>query len=731
MAVESNLAYLDGIDVAAEGDITWDADFKRSKGEYKVRVAEGTRAVTITLNVPEGRNVTVNGQNYTAPMSFPMVDGKMTVNIVVTYQNKSKNYTVNISQLDKNATLSNLIVSASNNINDDLLTINPAFSPSLSMYTSDIYDGSKKFLNIFAKTANEDATMEVKAVSGVKKVTRANNSAGSGGNTRFSVYFGDNESTAVVNVIVIAMDGVTTQNYQVTLLRTDTYAPNLTDFIVTRLNEEEAFLTFMANEPGQYYYKMVDAGADAPSFENGQMGNTLVQGKNRLDLSGLQGKGKDIYFTAVDAKGNLSKEPVKFSIKPYLVFNATIKTVPDDALVTVKDTSGTDIVENEKTYSFIDGNTYYVTVTREGYETLETVLLADAQTTEYSYELKYLLSSNAYLGGIFVSSSDRFGAGILKLSPLFDKDWENYSVSYGKERDYLNLWLAAEDELATISVYAVSGIKGSTVNKDETIAEEELVEGKHSWKIYFGDGDTSAKVRIQVKAEDGTIKSYFLTLSMVDTTAPVLRRVSASRISVEKASVVFKTNEKGTYYYKVVKKGAKEPVISKEKGQDALKGTVTISLEDLTEGEKKIYIILVDSSGNESNILQMDIPNSKSQAIKGQDGLTGKDSGDLTGKTPTLKKKTLKKDGDKNALKKNTGKKTTSNEEKTNSEAMGNSNDAGTTNKGGSRSRWNVEWLDLSDPVNQAAMGVAGIGIVYLAFWQYGCHWYKKRKRSA
>lgn len=749
MAVESNSAYLNDVTVATtSGEATWDSEFKRAKSEYSVKVPTGTESVTLTLDIPEGREVTVNGEACTGTYTLSLKEeGKATAAIQVSHKNKKKTYRIKVAQLDQNTNLGDMIISASNNKKEEPLGENPAFSPGTYTYTSNVYDGTKKFLNIFAKTENEDATMEMTAISGVKKITQDDNAAGSDGYTRFSVYFGDNEAVAEVSLTVTAVDGKTKQSYQITLMRKDVYAPNLTGVMVTRLDEEQAYVDFNANESGQYWYKMVEKGEKAPAFSGKEERITLNKGNNRINLSNLAGKGKDIYLMAEDTNGNVTEEPYLFTVKPYLVFANSIRVTPVDAKITVKDTRGNLISPVNGKWQWIDGNTYDITIEREGYETIEDRILADASVTEYTYEMKCIYSSNAYVKELYVTSSDKFGAGILKLSPKFEKDTSNYAASYGKERSYLNLWLKPEDEKAKIQLFAVSGIKGSTVEKDETITPEATVEGYLNWKVYFGKGASSAQVRVQVTAEDGTVKNYYVTLSMQDKTAPVLKRVSASRIASDKASVVFQTSEGGTYYYKVVKKGAKQPKISKKKGTDALAGTVTITLTKLSKGAKTIYIQLVDAAGNESNILKMDIPGGKASIqndnLTGKDSanLTGKSSSDLTGKTSgkATALKTTSKDGDKNALKKNTKGKSgvvEQNHTKTETDTENSSNTVTKENEDQSSqdskegSSWNITGLDMQDPKNQLAAGVAGLGLLYVAFWQYSCHWYRRRKKE-
>ncbi|MFR4635259.1 MAG: hypothetical protein ACLT8I_22755 [Blautia faecis] len=82
--------------------------------------------------------------------------------------------------------------------------------------------------------------------------------------------------------------------------------------------------------------------------------------------------------------------------------------------------------------------------------------------TEYTITL---LSSNTALKGLYVSSSDKYGKGILKLSPDLAPDKEKFEASYDGERQSLNIWPEVEDEKASVKVYAISGIKAGTVEK--------------------------------------------------------------------------------------------------------------------------------------------------------------------------------------------------------------------------------------------------------------------------
>ena len=81
-----------------------------------------------------------------------------------------------------------------------------------------------------------------------------------------------------------------------------------------------------------------------------------------------------------------------------------------------------------------------------------------------------------------------------------------------------------EDEKASVKVYAISGIKAGTVEKDETITGTKDNKDRLYWKIFFADQEKEAKVRLEVKAEDGTTRDYYITLKLTDTTAPVLKK---------------------------------------------------------------------------------------------------------------------------------------------------------------------------------------------------------------
>lgn len=95
----------------------------------------------------------------------------------------------------------------------------------------------------------------------------------------------------------------------------------------------------------------------------------------------------------------------------------------------------------------------------------------------------------------------------------------------------------------------------------------------------------------------------------VDTTAPTLSNGSATRDSETTATVKFTSDEAGEYYYTVVESGATEPTdIVSGDGTNMASGENTITLTNLAEGAKDIYIVAKDAMGNVSQTLQIVIP---------------------------------------------------------------------------------------------------------------------------
>ena len=142
-------------------------------------------------------------------------------------------------------------------------------------------------------------------------------------------------------------------------------------------------------------------------------------------------------------------------------------------------------------------------------------------------------------------------------------------------------------------------------------------------KDAYGDADGTAKwrngdvkcnmslntpVKFVITAEDGSPKEYTVEIKYTAPAAPTLSGGSATRSSKTAATVKFTTNEAGTYYYKVVSKGATATVDTTKNGTRAVKGENTITLTNLTADARDVYIVVVSAAGGESAPLKVEIP---------------------------------------------------------------------------------------------------------------------------
>ena len=480
--------------------------------------------------------------------------------------------------------------------------------------------------------------------------------------------------------------------------------------------------------------------------------------------------------------------PLKLKLQGYKKINIHFKIQPANAVIQVKDDGGADIKVKNGDCTVTAGNHYTVSVSCEGYYSKNMEFTAEEGTDHYEISLESSRSSNALLKNLYVSSSDKYGKGILKLKPAFQSDQINYEAVYDRERDHLNLWLEAADSKSSIKVYALGGIKGSTVSREDESLAAEMVDGHLCCKIYFEKQVFEAAVRIMDTAEDGTEKNYFVKLFIQDTTAPVLKAVSASRISEKKASVIFKASEKGRYYYSVTDKKSVSRLDTSGKGIEGISGTNIITLNNLKKGPKFIHIIMKDDFGNFSEILTVSIPDSRktasvdnktqeagsggknpggpegnqsSEYIRGQKDSVEEGDGILKKMNKTSSKETKTTDstqGDSVAEKseeaaKKEGKKGEKDRNKKNGKSKkikkGSSDEKSAEKKkeenGGSTAgqtesrkhmRKNGGFKALPTKI-KAASFISVIGVVYLLFWIRGCmvnrrktEWKKKRRKK-
>ena len=129
-----------------------------------------------------------------------------------------------------------------------------------------------------------------------------------------------------------------------------------------------------------------------------------------------------------------------------------------------------------------------------------------------------------------------------------------------------------------------------------------------SGNVMCGISPNSSKT-FTVTAEDDSTKTYTVEIKYTAPNAPTLSGGSATRSSKTAATVKFTSSEAGNYFYHVVDHGAAVPTVDTSKsGTSAVKGENTITLSNLTEDARDIYIVVKNASGGESAALKVEIP---------------------------------------------------------------------------------------------------------------------------
>lgn len=146
------------------------------------------------------------------------------------------------------------------------------------------------------------------------------------------------------------------------------------------------------------------------------------------------------------------------------------------------------------------------------------------------------------------------------------------------------------------------------------------MDGGGSWAGDWSKGDIVCWMpvgeEVMFKATAGTAtKDYTIKLiysGSGEPTEPILSNGSATRTSKTGAAVQFSSNVAGNYFYKVVNHSAAAPTVeeilaSSNKGT-ASTGVNNITLSNLGDGARDIYIVVVDASNNRSVVLKIEIP---------------------------------------------------------------------------------------------------------------------------
>ena len=116
--------------------------------------------------------------------------------------------------------------------------------------------------------------------------------------------------------IVTGIDGLT-RKYTIAITQPNvSTTPVLTKVSVERTSDNAATVKFTSSMAGNYFYKVVEKGAAAPTVDTTKGGTTAVKGENTITLTNLSAGARDIYIV-VKSLSNVECDPFKIEIPAY------------------------------------------------------------------------------------------------------------------------------------------------------------------------------------------------------------------------------------------------------------------------------------------------------------------------------------------------------------------------------------------------------------------------------
>ncbi len=124
--------------------------------------------------------------------------------------------------------------------------------------------------------------------------------------------------------------------------------------------------------------------------------------------------------------------------------------------------------------------------------------------------------------------------------------------------------------------------------------------------------ETSGVYTFKVQAVVGNVTSSWSEASgerAVDKTAPEITSASASRADASNGSVTFSSNEAGTVYYIVGGEMPSQDDLANAEGKKEIgSGETKIDFSNLGTGAANVYLMVVDTAGNKSEIQTVTVP---------------------------------------------------------------------------------------------------------------------------
>ena len=190
--------------------------------------------------------------------------------------------------------------------------------------------------------------------------------------------------------IVTGIDGLT-RKYTIAITQPNvSTTPVLTKVSVERTSDNAATVKFTSSMAGNYFYKVGEKGAAAPTVDTTKGGTTAVKGENTITLTNLSAGARDIYIV-VKSLSNVECDPFKIEIPAYgstetpdegdftisvnapptggtITTNRTKANEGDEIIVTVTPKTGYQMKAGSLRYAFSAPGAAYTTITGNSFK---------------------------------------------------------------------------------------------------------------------------------------------------------------------------------------------------------------------------------------------------------------------------------------------------------------------------------------------------------------------------
>ncbi|MBB6634695.1 cadherin-like beta sandwich domain-containing protein [Cohnella thailandensis] len=486
---KSSNANLSGLELD-EGELS--PTFDPSKTEYAVSVGNDVSGVELMATVADSTaTLTIDGEAVTSGSSraVPLIVGPNEVEIVVTAQDGTKKiYTVTVTRAESNnADL--------NGLEPDVGTLSPTFDPAKTEYAVSI-GNSVSSIELTATVADNTATLTIDG----EAVTSG---------TAFSIPInvGSNE----IEIVVTAQDG-TEKTYTVLVSRAESSNADLVGL------EPDVGTLSPTFDPAKTEYA-VSVGNSVSSIE---LTATVADNTATLTIDGEEA----ISGTAFPIPINVGSNEIEIVVTAQDGTEKTYTVAVTRAESSNADLSGLELDEGELSPTFDPAKTEYAvsvgnsvssieltatvadntaTLTIDGEEAIsgtafpipinvgsneiEIVVTAqDGTEKTYTVTVTRVESSNADLSGLELDEGE--------LSPTFDPAKTEYEVSVANSVSNVEMTAAVADNTATLTVNGEDATSGTAFSIPTNVG--------------------SNKIKIIVTAQDGTEKTYTVTVTRAE-----------------------------------------------------------------------------------------------------------------------------------------------------------------------------------------------------------------------